>query len=87
MIPTTLTLTQTLSLTLKLRLPLTLMLPHAHAQAVVDVKRVKALIAQHTQRVTETRTNEFLSAASRGDEEKLKKVRWCLLGDIVSVRM
>ena len=39
----------------------------------------------HTQHVNETRTFEFLSAASRGDEVTVRKVR-AIIGDEVTVR-
>ena len=43
-------------------------------QAVVDLARVRAIVLLHTQHVNETRTFEFLSAASRGDEVTVRKV-------------
>lgn len=41
---------------------------------MVDLARVRAVVLLHAQLVNETRTFEFLSAASRGDEGTVKKV-------------
>ena len=41
---------------------------------MVDLARVRAIVLLHTQHVNETRTFEFLSAASRGDEVTVRKV-------------
>ncbi|GAX83177.1 hypothetical protein CEUSTIGMA_g10603.t1 [Chlamydomonas eustigma] len=47
---------------------------YRHQQAVVDLARVRCIVMQHSQHVSESRVFEFLSAASRGDEGMMRRM-------------
>ena len=50
----------------------------------MDTARVRAIVVLHAQHVSEARTFEFLSAASRGDEGVIRKVRRRQAPEVVS---